>query len=99
MVAVRQVSPVAQSAVVSHDVETTFLQTPVAMAWRVLPTKSFNEIFDPKKSPEALGSMFGITTRARPKRLPVTVLPATVVSSSDWLLMRIPASEALRTVF
>ena len=25
------------------------------MAWRVLPTKSLNEIFDPKKSPEALG--------------------------------------------
>ena len=98
MVAVKQVSPVPQSAFVSQDDDTTFLQTPVTMAWRVLPTKSFNEIFDPKKPPEALGSMFGITASARPKRLPVTVLPATVVSSSDWLLMRIPASEALRTV-
>src|SRR5258708_33901438 len=88
-----------QSAFVSQDVVTTFLQTPVAMAWRVLPTKSLREIDDPKKCPVVVGSMPGITTRARPKRFSTNVLLVTVVDSSDWLFSRMPASDARRTVF
>src|SRR5258706_2885240 len=89
-----------QSALVSsQEVVGTFLHTPVAMAWRVLPTKSLSEIDDPKKCPLVEGSIPGITARTRPKRFSMSALLLTVVDSSDWLFSRMPASEARRTVF
>src|SRR5258706_10742621 len=89
-----------QSALVSsQEVVGTFLHTPVAMAWRVLPTKSLSEIDDPKKCPLVEGSIPGITARTRPKRFSMNALLRTVVDSRDWLFSRMPASEARRTVF
>src|SRR5260221_12756103 len=88
-----------QSALVSQEVVTTFLHTPVAMAWRVLPTKSLSEIDDPKKCPLVEGSIPGITARTSPNRFSRNAFLRTGVDSRAWLFSRMPASEARRTGF